>query len=133
MLIFNRREYFTTGNEEELNDKKCISNTNKLSEINSYIDQVCQDNEATNRYMNDQRITCRNFVERQIFVNNDNNVVCGPDNDIPIQKLEKSYNSFDKLNDTGFEETVSNVSNVSNFPFNLNMVNVDLINLDNKQ
>lgn len=130
MLIFNRKEYFTVPVQEEMPNLKCENNSQQLSIANMYADEVCQDNEIVGRYINNQRIDCRNFVERQIIIGNDNKQVCGQENQIPIRNADSQLNSFKHLQDNGLNNTQT--ENPDNYPFELNQVNVDLVNLDNK-
>ena len=116
MLFFNNRENFDDLPQYELPDLKCYNNTNKLSDINAHVDVACQDNETDNRYSNNERITCRNFVERQIFVGNDNNLVCGDGNKIPIKRLENPINSFTDIIDTSMNSSSSDETEF-NYPF----------------
>lgn len=132
MLTFNRKEYFTVPTSEELPDLKCENNSKQLGIANMYADEVCQDNQVIGRYINNQRIDCRNFVERQIIIGNDNKQICAPDNKIPIMSANAPLNSFENIQDTGINTTENNES-TDNYPFELNQVNVDLVNLDNKQ
>ena len=129
MLIFNRKEYFTVPTQEEMPNLKCENNSKQLGITNMYIDEVCQDNEAINSYINNQRLDCRNFVERQIIIGNDNKQVCDSENKIPIINTDEPLNSFKELQNDGINN--DNTTN-DNYPFNLNQVNVDLANLDNK-
>ena len=131
MLMFNRKEYFTIPTSEEIPNLKCYNNSNQLSTVNMYANEVCQDNEVNGRYINNQRIDCRNFVERQIIIGNDNKQICDSDNIIPIKTADAPLNNFDTLQDSGIDNEIDNeISN--NYPFDLNQVNVDLVNLDNK-
>ena len=131
MLTFNRKEYFTIPTSEEMPNLKCKNNSETLSTVNMYAGEVCQDNEVHGRYINNQRIDCRNFVERQIIIGNDNKQLCDSDNTIPIMNADAPLNSFKNLQDNGMASTED--LSTDNFPFELNQVNVDLVNLDNKQ
>ena len=131
MLMFNRKEYFTIPTSEELPDLKCENNSNQLSIANMYVDEVCQDNEVVGRYINNQRIDCRNFVERQILINNDNKQICSSDNVIPIKNSDAPLNSFKNIQDSGMDSNTEDVTS-DNYPFELNQINIDLVNLDNK-
>ena len=129
MMLFNKKEFFSNNMFENLKENKCSKNTNLLSEVNMYTDAYCQDNETNNRYINDQRITCRNFVERQILLGNDNTQLCPSDNEVPIKTLDKPLKEFNKLQETGLPEIQTEDSN---YPFSINEVKIDLVKLDNK-
>lgn len=131
MLIFNRKEYFTVPNNEieSVQNLKCENNSIQLAIANMYTDEVCQDNEVVNSYINNQRLDCRNFVERQILIGNDNKQICNEDNKIPTIVANHPLNSFKNIQDDGIKG--ENISN-DNYPFDINQINIDLTNLDNK-
>lgn len=132
MLMFNKKEHFTIPPPEVQPDLKCKNNSNQLSIVNMYADEVCQDNEVNGKEVNNQRINCRNFVERQILISNDNKQICDSDNVIPIKNSDAPLNSFIHIQDTGMNSNINEDLTSDNYPFKLNQVNTDLFNLDDK-
>jgi len=132
MFIFNKRENFS-GVSEQVIQNKCDNTTKLMSEINMYVDKTCQDTNSTNRIMNNDRLACRHFVDKQLFVTNDNKGWCGDKNDIPIQRLSGDFNGFNKLEYNGLDPQPSSGDlSESDFPFQLDMVKIDNLDLDNK-
>jgi hypothetical protein len=135
MIIFNKNEYFDGVKPEEIKKNKCDYTTKLMSNINMYVDKICQDNSSTNRIMNNDRLTCRNFIDKQLYVGNDNKGWCDEKNDIPIKRLKGGFTGLDKL-DTPNENPAPNSNDngsESQFPFKLNMVDKSSLNLDNKK
>jgi hypothetical protein len=133
MILFNKKEYFNHNNSEELKQKKCENTTDMMSEINMYVDKTCQDDSSTNRIMNNNRLTCRDFENKQIFVGNDNKKLCNEKNVIPVKKLKGDFIGLNKLSYDGEKPLPNgNGNSESEFPFDLNAVAIDIPNLDNK-
>jgi hypothetical protein len=133
MLVFNKRENFVAGNSKELKKIKCENTTNLMSDINMYIKKTCQDKSSTNRMMNNDRLTCRNFIDKKLSVSNENKNWCGEDNKIPEKIFEGEFNGLNKLNHDGVGPTPNSIQGVnSDYPFDLDMIKAKNINLDNK-
>lgn len=133
MMLFNKKEYFNSADSDELKQNKCKNTTSLMSDINMYVDKTCQDKSSTNRIMNNDRLTCRGFEDKQIYVGNDNKVLCNKNNEIPVKKLQGDFTGFNKLNYNGPNpQPNSDGSSESDFPFDLDMVNIKIPNLDNK-
>ena len=130
MLYFNKKEYFTVELQQHLSNLKCQNNSIQLGIANMYTDEVCQDNQVINSNINNQRLDCRNFVERQILIGNDNKQLCSSDNKIPIINADHQLNNFIEIQNDGINK--DNTNNNNNYPFDINQVNIDFTNLDNK-
>ena len=85
--------------------------------------------------MNNNRLTCRNFVDKQLYVGNDNKGWCDGNNEVPIKRLEGDFTGLNKLDlvDQNPQPNSAINSDDSDYPFELNMVRVNSINLDNKK
>jgi hypothetical protein len=133
MFVFNKREYFNDSNSKQLKQTKCDNTTKMMSDINMYVDKTCQDTSSTNRYMNNDRLTCRNFVDKQLYIGNDNEGWCDEKNKIPIKRLSGDFSGFNKLDYEGSNPQPSSGDlSESNFPFELDMIKIKDLNLDNK-
>ena len=134
MLLFNQRENFFAGNSEELRKIKCTNTSNLMSDINMYVEKTCQDKSSNNRMMNNDRMTCRNFTDKQLYVNNDNKGWCDEDNKIPEKRFSGDFTGLNKLNYDGSGPEFNDISeNNSEFPFELDMIKTQNFNLDNKE
>ena len=136
LLLFNKREQFNNSNSKklsqsdiELRRKKCDHTTKLISNINMYVDKTCQEREAGNRVINNDRLTCRNFIDKQLYIGKDNKGWCNDDNVVPVKKMEGQFVGFNKL-DHNIEKLGTRTE--SKYPFNLNMIKTDLPNLNNK-
>jgi len=136
LLLFKKRENFNNGNSKklsqsdiELRRKKCEYTTKLISDINMYADKTCQERESGNRIVNNDRLICRQFIDKQLYIGKDNKGWCNDDNVVPVKKLEGQFVGFNKLdNNTEKLETRTE----SKYPFDINMVKTDFPNLNNK-
>ena len=104
VLLFNKKEHFNNGNSKklsqndiELRRKKCEYTTKLMSDINMYADKTCQESKSENRIVNNDRLTCRNFIDKQLYIGKDNKGWCNDDNVIPVKKFEGKFVGFNKL------------------------------------
>ena len=133
MFIFNKRENFVVESNEDLRKIKCDNTTELMSNVNMYVDKTCQDKDSTTRNANNNRLTCRNFVEKQIILGNDNKGYCGNDSKVPEKQLQGDFTGFNALAYSGPDPQPNNEGGgESDFPFDLDMVKNVNMNLDNK-
>ncbi len=138
-LQLRNRENF---NEGVLNmntqDEICNINTQVLNNINRYQKQSCkEDNNHNNSEASQSRLTCRQFEDKQIYFENDRKL-CNDVKNVPkLESINKvgSFVGLDELEYKGAEpKPISDINlDESNFPFEMNMVNIDFLNTDNKQ
>ena len=139
-LQLRNRENFNEGvlnmNTKEEN---CNINTQVLNDVNRYHKQACkEDNKHTNREASQGRLTCRDFEDKQIYLQNDRSSWCNGVKSVPkLDNYNKvgSFEGLGKLEYKGAEPKPLSDEDIdsSNFPFEMNMVNTDFLNTDNKQ
>ena len=139
-LQLRTRENFKEGvlnmNTKEEN---CTINSQVLNNVNRFQKQACkEDDKLPYSQVSQDRLTCRQFEDKQIHLENDRASWCKDVKGTP--KLE-SYNKvgnfegLGKLEYSGADPQPLSDDNLDepNFPFEMNMVNTDFLNIDNKQ
>ena len=124
VLKKDNKETFEVGplSLDVLNNR-CDKVSKNLEKVNSVMNQVCDDTstEKRQRIVNDNRLTCRNFVDRAIFMNNNTNSWCemaGKKPKIRDLTLISKFTGLGKL-DYGDSKLkpYSGLEIASNFPF----------------
>ena len=127
VLIMNTRE------------ENCNINTQVLNGVNRYQKQACQeDSKHNNSESIENRLECRQFEDKQIYLEKDRNSWCKDVKKAPeLEKLNKvgKFTGLGELEYNGAEpKPIGDLDmNESTFPFELNMVSTDFLNTDNKQ
>lgn len=139
-LQLRNRENF---NEGVLNmntqDENCNINTQVLNNVNRYQKQSCkEDNNHNNSEASQGRLTCRQFEDKQIYLENDRQSWCDGVKNVPkLESINKvgSFVGLGELEYKGAEpKPIGDIDlDESNFPFEMDMVNMDFLNTDNKQ
>jgi hypothetical protein len=138
-LQMRNKESFSTGLlNKETREQYCTNATNLLNEVNKFQKQSCKDDDTkpNNQVVND-RLTCRNFEEKKIFLAEDRKSHCkGLKNKPQLLKFNKvgNFNGINKLEHTeGLPTPVEDLHmDESEFPFEMNMIDTEYLNLDNK-
>lgn len=137
-FLKQRYENFNPG----INNKQeqCNINSKTLNKVNSYFDKNCNiDESKTFDIINNQRINCRQFQNKKIYLSNDTKSYCSG-NDIKKPKLKK-YNIKNDFYDLFYnDDNISYKNNdiydiTSPYPFDININNDtinDIKNIDNK-
>jgi hypothetical protein len=139
-LQLRNRENFNEGVlNMKTKDDNCNINTQVLNNVNRYQKQACQeDNNHNYSEASQGRLTCRQFEDKQLYLENDRRSWCKGVEKVPklesINKVGK-FTGFDQLEYKGAEpKPIGDVDmDESNFPFEMNMVNTEFLNTDNKQ
>jgi hypothetical protein len=139
-LQLRNRENF---NEGVLNmntqDENCNINTQVLNNVNRYQKQSCkEDNNHNNSEASQGRLTCRQFEDKQIYLENDRQSWCDGVKNVPkLESINKvgSFVGLGELEYKGAEpKPIGDIDlDESNVPFEMDMVNMDFLNTDNKQ
>ena len=130
-------ENFKNSNTKET---LCEINTKTLNKINLYEKQACKKNDnKTDTEVNNNRLNCRQIESKKIYLDKNNNQSWCKDVEIKPELLKHNkvgdFTGFNNLEYTGVDPRPMENLDVdeSSYPFNINMVNTDFLNLDNKQ
>ena len=136
-LQMRKNEPFS-NDMNEVNKANCLNTTTILNKVNKFEKQSCKedDSKPNNQVAND-RLTCRNFNEKNIFLSNDRKSHCKGLKDKPKLKKYKKVGDFNGIIPKDEKNTTpSPIENFdmkeSTFPFDLNMIDPEFLNLDNK-
>ena len=139
-LQLRNKESFSSGLlNMETKKESCETNTNILNKVNKYEKQACKDDDKkSNDQVANDRLNCREFNERNIFLKRDRRSYCkGIKNKPKLFKYNKvgEFNGLNELehNSSGPSPIGDVDMDESTFPFEMNMVNTEFLNLDNKQ
>ena len=118
------RECFKSGPlSKTILNERCESVSKDLEEVNTITNQVCDNTEPDIRYRttNNSRLTCRNFEDRTIFMNDNANSWCDmAGSKTKFKDIQPIYN-FTGLGKLDYADAdlkpPSNYQLVSNFPF----------------
>ena len=138
-LQMRNKESFSTGLlNMQTKEQNCTNATNILNKVNKFQKQSCKDDDTkpNDQVVND-RLTCRDFEEKNIFLTRDRKSHCkGLKKKGKLYKFNKvgNFKGLNKLESSGGLPAPLEDFDMdeSNFPFELNMVNTDFLNLDNK-
>ena len=122
----------------EVNKANCLNTTTILNKVNKFEKQSGKedDSKPNNQVAND-RLTCRNFNEKNIFLSNDRKSHCKDLKDKPKLKKYKKVGDFNGIVPKD-QKNVSPSPNEnfdmkeSTFPFDLDMIDPKFLDLDNK-
>jgi hypothetical protein len=115
-----------------------LNTTNILNKVNKFEKQSCkEDDSKPNNQVTNDRLTCRNFNEKNIFLSNDRKSHCKGLKDKPKLKKYKKVGDFNGIIPKDEKNTTpSPIENFdmkeSTFPFDLNMIDPEFFDLDNK-
>ena len=124
-MQIRNQENFTAGKMSKgYRNNNCKKNNKLLNEINIIENNACSiDDNKTNDQVNNERLTCRAFNERKIFLGNDTNSWCKNVKNLPkIKEIkEEDIKPFESLklsqNLNLKPEAIEENNNFSNFPF----------------
>ena len=138
-LQMRDKESFSTGLlNKETKEQHCANATKMLNEVNKFEKQSCKDDDTkSNDQVANDRLTCRNFEEKKIFLAEDRKSHCkGLKNKPKLLKYNKvgNFNGINKLESAGgLPAPIEDFDmEESEFPFEMNMVDTEYLNLDNK-
>ena len=119
-------------------EENCRVNTEILNDVNKFQKQTCKESTNLNSSETSQnRLTCRDFETKKIFLDVDQRSWCdgveGPK--LIDASAEGKFTGIGKLEVTGPGPLPLNDSDLiaSEFPFNLNMVEKDFLDTNNKK
>jgi hypothetical protein len=138
-LQMRNKETFSAGLLNlKTKEQNCANTTAILNDVNKFEKQSCkEDDSKPNNQVANNRLTCRDFEERNIFLSRDRNSHCkGLKNKPKLLKFNKvgdfkGINQLELNNSTPAPIEDFDMDE-SNFPFEMNMVDTDFLNLDNK-
>ena len=136
-LQMRKNEPFS-NDMNEVNKANCLNTTNILNKVNKFEKQSCkEDDSKPNNQVTNDRLTCRNFNEKNIFLSNDRKSHCKGLKDKPKLKKYKKVGDFNGIIPKDEKNTTpSPIENFdmkeSTFPFDLNMIDPEFFDLDNK-
>ena len=131
-LILNKNKIESFINSKE----NCNSTTNILNEINRYSNRVCNmnDDDYTNDVTNNNRINCRQLIDKKLYLEKDRTSFCKNSDNVPkLKKFKKTNKKF-----TGYKLIDFNSNNYENYDKNIISNKkilsdkIDLNELDNK-
>lgn len=143
LVVFLQLRNTETFKEGILNmnskEENCNINTKVLNDVNRYQNQACkEDDKKPYRQVGQDRLTCRQFEDKQIHLVNDRASWCKGVKGVPQLESYNKVGNFEGLgkleyNEAGPQPASDDNLEESNFPFEMNMVNTDFLNMDNKQ
>ena len=138
-LQMRNKESFSAGLlNMQTKEQNCANATNMLNKVNKFQKQSCKDDDTKpNDQVANDRLTCREFEEKKIFLTGDRKSHCkGVKNKSKLYKFNKvgNFKGINKLESSGGLPAPLEDFDMdeSNFPFEMNMVNTEFLNLDNK-
>lgn len=119
-------------------EENCRVNTEILNDVNKFQKQTCKESKNLNSSETSQnRLTCRDFETKKIYLDVDQRSWCdGIDTPKLVNSnMEGNYDGIGKLEVTGPGPLpLSNKDlTASEFPFNLNMVEKEFTDVNNKK
>jgi len=120
-------------------EEHCNINTKVLNDVNRYQNKACkEDDKKSYRQVGQDRLTCRQFEDKQIYLRNDRESSCKDVKGVPQLESYNKVGNFEGLgkleyNDAGPQPVSNDNLEDSNFPFEMDQVNTDFLNMDNKQ
>ena len=121
-LLNNKEEFYqTTEDYKKLYKRNCNNTTSMLENVNMYENNTCNvpdvEHDGT---MNNNRLTCREFEDKQIYLKNDNKSWCKNVEEPPTlhnKVLKNKFLNLGKMND-GLGKDPSNIAPLNaNYPF----------------
>ena len=139
-LQMRKNESFSNDSINMENKRQgCENTTNILNKVNKYEKQACKDDDTkTDDQVANDRLSCRDFNEKKIFLKRDRRSYCKGVEEKPKVFTYNTVADFKGIgelehNGGGPSPLEDNDKNESDFPFEMNMVDTKFLNLDNKQ
>lgn len=132
-LILNKKKLESFFNFQE----NCDLTTNILNDINRYSNRVCNENDDlyTNDVTNNNRINCRQLMDKKLYLEKDRTSFCDNSDNVPklkrFKKTNKKFTGYKltDFNQNHYEEYDKNI--ISNKKIMSQKINLD--ELDNKK
>lgn len=132
-LILNKKKIESFFNYQD----NCDLTTNILNDINRYSNRVCNENDDlyTNDVTNNNRINCRQLMDKKLYLEKDRYSFCDNSDNVPklkrFKKTNKKFTGYKLIdfNANDYEEYDKNI--ISNKKIMSKKINLD--ELDNKR